>query len=137
MTRTVECIPPEASLKDAAIRMRALDVGSLPVCENDKLIGIVTDRDIATRGVADGCDPQRTSVRNCMTGELSYCFEDEDIAAAARMMEEKQIRRLPVLSRSKRLVGIVSLGDVATRVHDDRLSGEVLEKVSEPAMAQA
>ena len=137
MTRNVECIPPQTSLTQAAQKMNALDVGSLPVCDNDRLTGIITDRDIAIRAVAEGRDPNQTTARECMTSQLIYCFEDEDVSEAARIMEVRQIRRLPVLSRNKRLVGMVSLGDIATRVQDDRLSGEVLEKVSEPAIAHA
>ena len=132
MTRNVEEIPPQATLRDAAQRMRSLDVGALPVCENNKLVGMITDRDITVRAVADGCDPQRSTVREAMTGQIVFCYEDEDVQRAARMMEEKQIRRLPVFDRNQRLCGIVSLGDLATRLRNDRLSGEVLEQVSEP-----
>jgi CBS domain-containing protein len=134
MTRNVEEIAPEATLMEAAERMRSLDIGALPVCENDKLVGMITDRDIAVRAVADGQDPSRARVRDAMTGQLFYCYEDEDVREAAKLMEEKQIRRLPVFDRSGRVCGIVSLGDIATRVHDERLSGEVLEQVSEPAI---
>jgi CBS domain-containing protein len=93
---------------------------------------MITDRDITVRAVADGRDPRQSTVREAMTGQAIFCYEDEEIERAARLMEEKQIRRLPVFDRNQRLCGIVSLGDLATRLGDDRLSGEVLEQVSEP-----
>jgi CBS domain-containing protein len=135
MTRDIQDISTDSTLKNAAETMRALDVGALPVCENNKLAGMITDRDIAIRAVAEGRDPNRTSVRDAMSGPLIYCFEDEDVSKAIALMEEKQIRRLPVLDKNHRLCGIVSLGDLATRVRDDRISGEVLERVSEPSAA--
>lgn len=110
--------------------MKALDVGSLPVSENRKLLGIITDRDITIWAVAEGHDPT-TRVSEAMTPELIYCFEDQSPEEAAQVMERHQIRRLPILSRSHELVGIVSLGDLAVRYRDDRLSGQVLEEVSE------
>jgi len=133
MTRNAECIKPDASVQEAAKRMKSLDVGALPVCDNDRLVGVITDRDIAVRSAAEGRDPKADRVQATMTPELVYCFEDEDAADAARRMQEKQIRRLPVLNRDKRLVGIVSLGDLAVEARDDKLSGETLERVSEPA----
>ena len=132
MTRDIQDIPPEATLKQAAETMRSLDVGALPVCENNRVIGMLTDRDIAMRAVAEGYDPNEAHVRDAMTGELIYCYEDDTVENAAKLMEEKQIRRLPVMDRNQRLCGIVSLGDLATRTRDDRMSGEVLEQVSEP-----
>ena len=137
MTRGVECTRPTDSIAHAAERMRDLDVGSLPVCgDGDRLEGMITDRDITIRAVSSGRDPQQTRVRDVMTPNLVYCFDDQDVTEAAEMMEEHQIRRLPVLSRDKRLVGIMSLGDLAVRTGDDELSGEALEQVSEPARAQ-
>jgi len=133
MTRNAECIKPDASVQEAAKRMKSLDVGALPVCDNDRLVGVITDRDIAVRSAAEGRDPKADRVQATMTPELVYCFEDEDAADAARRMQEKQVRRLPVLNRDKRLVGIVSLGDLAVEARDDKLSGETLERVSEPA----
>lgn len=137
MTQDIQDIPPGATLKQAAQTMRSLDVGALPVCENNKVIGMITDRDIATRAVAEGRDPGEAQVRDAMTGELIFCYEDDTVENAAAIMEEKQIRRLPVMDRNQRLCGIVSLGDLATRNRDDRLSGEVLERVSEPKMPHA
>jgi CBS domain-containing protein len=137
MTRDIQDVAPEATLKQAAEAMRSLDVGALPVCQNNKVIGMITDRDIAVRAVAEGRDPNQAQVRDAMTGELIYCYEDDTVESAARLMEEKQIRRLPVMDRNQCLCGIVSLGDLATRNRDDRLSGEVLERVSEPKVQHA
>ena len=97
---------------------------------------MLTDRDIVVRIIADQRDPKRTTVTEAMTTGVTYCFEDEDVQKAARLMVERQIRRLPVLNRDKRLVGIVSLGDLAVQTEDTQLSGEVLEYVSEPATPQ-
>jgi CBS domain-containing protein len=133
MTPEVEVISPEATIQEAAQKMSQLDVGPLPVCDGEQLVGMLTDRDIAVRAVAEGCDPTTTTVREAMTPDLVYCFEDQAIQEAARLMEQYQIRRLPILNRSKRLVGIVSLGDLAVSTSDQPLAGEVLEQVSEPS----
>jgi CBS domain-containing protein len=133
MTETVEVVAPDTSLYEAARRMRDLDVGALPVCDGDRLVGMLTDRDLTVRAVAEGRDPKSEPVRKSMTPEIAYCFEDQTAAEAEEIMAEKQIRRLPVLNRDKRLVGIVSLGDLATRTHEARAVGKTLEKVSEPA----
>jgi CBS domain-containing protein len=136
MTREVECTSPEATLQQAALRMRELDVGLLPVCGHDRLTGTISDRDMVIRAVADGRDPKTFTVYDVMTPEVVYCFEDQDLSTAAQLMQEKQIRRLPVLSRDKRLVGIISLGDVAVESHNDRLSGHTLAAVSEHAHSE-
>jgi CBS domain-containing protein len=133
MTRNPDVVSPNATLEEAARKMDQLDVGPLPVCDGDRLIGMVTDRDITTRATSAGKDPRSTPIAEAMTRDLVYCFEDQDVRDAARIMEDKQIRRVPVLSREHRLVGIVSLGDLATDTRDDRMTGEVLERVSEPA----
>ena len=132
MTPHTRCVPPETSLAEAARLMRELDVGSLPICDNDRLAGIVTDRDIAVRGVADERDPKQTPVRDVMTPGIVYVYDDEGVDQASHVMEEHQIRRLAVLNRGKRLVGIVSLGDIALR-GSAVLSGDALQAVSEPA----
>jgi CBS domain-containing protein len=132
MTQYVEVISPELSIQEAAKQMRALDVGVLPVCNGDRLVGMLTDRDLTIRAVAEGRDPKITRVEEVMTPEIAYCFEDQDIEEAERVMEKHQIRRLPVLNREKRLVGIVSLGDFATK-DDETRAGETLERVSEPS----
>jgi CBS domain-containing protein len=133
MTRGCECIPPDSTLQEAAQRMKQLDVGPLPVCADDRLAGMLTDRDIVLRAVAEGRDPKATRVRDVMTPHVTYCFEDQDVAEAARIMREKQIRRLVVLNRDKRLAGILSLGDIAVDAGDEHLTGETLERISEPA----
>jgi CBS domain-containing protein len=133
MTPKVEIVHPDAALREAAEKMSQLDVGPLPVCDGERLVGMLTDRDITVRATAKGCDPNTTKVRDVMTPDVVYCFEDQDVETAAQMMEMRQIRRLPVLNREKRLVGIVSLGDVAVKTGDQNLAGEALERVSEPA----
>jgi CBS domain-containing protein len=135
MTRGVECVHPSDTLTHAARRMAELNVGSLPVCgDNDKLVGIITDRDITIRATAASRDPEATRVDDIMTPEIFCCFEDQDIAEAVQRMEDRQVRRLAVLNDDNRLVGILSLGDLAVKAANDRLSGEALERVSEPAM---
>ena len=136
MTPEVEVISPEATIQEAAQRMQNLDVGPLPVCDGDRLVGILTDRDITVRVVAAGYNPTTTKVREAMTAEIIYGFEDQDIQEAARLMEQYQIRRLPILNRDKRLVGIAALGDLAVRTANPALAGEILEHVSEPAKPQ-
>jgi CBS domain-containing protein len=133
MTPGVEVITPEATIQEAAQKMSQLDVGPLPVCDGEQLVGMLTDRDITIRAVAEGCDPTTTPVHEAMTPEIVYCFEDQEVYEAARLMEQYQIRRLPILNRNKRLVGIVSLGDLAVSTGNARQAGEVLEQVSEPA----
>jgi len=132
MSKTVTWIGPETSLQAAAKKMRDLDVGCLPVGKNDKLVGMITDRDIACRGVARGRDPAKTTIGRVMSKGITYCFDDQDIKDAAHLMEKKQIHRLPVLNRDKRMVGILSVGDLATHV-SNRLTGEVVEAVSRHA----
>jgi CBS domain-containing protein len=132
MTPGVEVINPEASIYEAAEKMSHLDIGPLPVCEGDRLIGMLTDRDITVRAVAAGRDPRTTQVRDIMTPDVVYGFDDEEIHTAARLMAQYQIRRLPVLNRSKQLVGMVALGDLALHPGAQAVTAEVLEQVSEP-----
>ena len=133
MTREVEVISPRASIEEAARKMDQLNVGPLPVCDGSRLVGMITDRDITVRATAAGEDPRTARVGETMTKDVVYCFEDQDVSDAAQMMQIQQVRRLPVLDRSKRLVGIVALGDLATDMRDNRVSGDVLEQVSERA----
>jgi CBS domain-containing protein len=132
MTSDVEIVSPDTPLRDAAQRMRDTDTGFLPVGENDQLVGTLTDRDITIRAVAEGKDPNSAKVRDAMSENLVYCFDDQDSSEAAELMAEKQLRRLPILSRDKRLVGVVSLGDLATRTGDDDVVGQTVEDISEP-----
>lgn len=112
MTPSVDVVGPETTIHDAAIRLRDEDVGALPVGENDRLIGMVTDRDIAVRGVASDPVSGDKAVRDVMSERIYYCFEDEDAQRAAEVMGEHKVRRLPVLNRDKRLVGIVAVADL-------------------------
>ncbi len=133
MTREVEVIDPNATVAEAAEKMKALDIGPLPVCDGMTVLGMVTDRDIAIRSAAAGQDPTTTKVRDVMTPDIEYLFDDQDLDDAAKLMAEKQIRRLVVLNREKRLVGIISLGDIAVDGNKDKLTGQTLESISEPA----
>lgn len=132
MTRNVEVVHPDDTLQEAAEKMKELDIGPLPVCDDGKLVGILTDRDIAVRAVAEGQDPWTDKVRDVMTPEVVSCCADQDVADAVRLMKEKQIRRLVVLDNEKRLVGILSLGDVALHT-SEQLAGATLEEVSKPS----
>jgi CBS domain-containing protein len=131
MTPDPELIDPTSSIRDAAQRMKNEDIGALPVGENDRLIGMVTDRDITLRAVAEGRDPSSTTVRDVMSEKIYYCFEDDDVEDAAKCMAENQVRRLPILNRDKRLTGIVSLADIAQT--GEECEKTALEGVSEPS----
>jgi CBS domain-containing protein len=130
MTTKVQLTDPGAKLKDAAALMREGDFGLLPVGANDRLVGTITDRDITIRAVAEGRDPNTTTVADVMSEGIRYCFEDQDIEEAAQLMSEAQVRRLPVLNRDKRLVGIVALADLATESGASRSAGAALSGVS-------
>jgi CBS domain-containing protein len=112
MSTDVKVCAPEDSLREAAQLMKQIDAGILPVGENDRLIGMISDRDIAIRGMAAGLGPD-TPIREAMSQDICYCYEDEDLEDVAANMGDVQVRRLPVLNRDKRLVGIISLGDIA------------------------
>jgi CBS domain-containing protein len=131
MTAHARSVSPDTTLVEAAGLMRELDVGALPVCEGDDLTGMVTDRDLVVRGVADGVDPTTARVSDVMSGAVEAITADEEVENAVRIMEQRQIRRLPVLDNAKRLVGIVSLGDIATS-SNPAFSGTALRDVSEP-----
>lgn len=132
MTRGVECASPDDTLQEAAAKMRALDIGPLPVCQDGRLVGMITDRDITVRATAEGAAPLLIRVGDVMTPEVISCYGDEDVVDAARLMEQRQVRRLVVLDRNKRLVGIVSLGDIAIETGDVQTAGITLEAVSDP-----
>src|SRR5258708_36496553 len=114
MTREAETIPPDASLQQAAAAMEALGVGSLPVCDGQRLVGAITDRDIVIRGVAAGLSPVEGQVADCMTEDIAYAFCDEEADEVLERMKTLQVRRIAILDRNKTLAGIVSLGDIAT-----------------------
>lgn len=109
MMRNVEAIGPTATLQEAAAKMRALDTGLLPVCDGDRLLGMLTDRDITVRAIAAGDDPAGVTVQQIMTPDVVFCLEDDAAEVAVRLMEDYQVRRLPVLDREHRLIGMVSL----------------------------
>jgi len=131
MTRDVRVANPAETLEDAARTMADLDAGFLPVGENDKLVGIITDRDIAIRGVGCGCAPD-TKIRDVMSEEVKYCYADDDVDDILNNMAVQQIRRLPVIDRDKRLVGAVSISDLATNGEMAR-SGEALGEIARPS----
>lgn len=128
MTPDVELIRPDATIQQAAQVMTRIDVGALPVAENDQLVGMVTDRDIVIRAIAQGRGPD-TPIREVMTDEVKYCYEDEDIEDVASKLGDQQLHRLPVLNRDKRLVGIVALADVAVAGGNDP-AGEAVSGIS-------
>jgi CBS domain-containing protein len=134
MTTNVECVWPDDTLQEAAFKMKEMEIGPLPVCERNRVVGMLTDRDITVRGVALGCDPQTTRVRDVMTPEVIYCYEDEEAEEAERLMQTRQVRRILVVDRNERLVGIVSLGDLAAETGNRERVGQVLQDISEPAM---
>ena len=132
MTRDVEILQPDDTLHLAAQKMRDRDIGFLPVCDGESLMGVLSDRDIAIRALADAMDINVMLGRDLMTTPAIYCFDDQDVTEAAKIMGENQIRRLVVLNReTERLVGVISLGDLARNGITD-ISGKVLQKVSEP-----
>lgn len=122
-------IDPREPLTDIAERMRKDDIGALPVGENDRLIGMVTDRDIVVRGLGDGSDPIQLTARDVMTEPIVYCTANEELEDAVRIMERNQVRRLPVIDENRRMVGMLSLGDVAATA-SAMLSAETLRAVS-------
>ena len=129
MTPNPHYIGPDETLIEAAAQMKELNVGILPVCSENRLVGVLTDRDIAIRAVANGLDPCHVPVRSVMSRLIVSCFDDQDEEVAANIMGTNRIRRLPVLDREEHLVGIISLGDLAVRTHDD-VALRVLEHVS-------
>lgn len=132
MTEVVDLVDPETKITDAARKMRDNDVGALPVGDGDHLVGLLTDRDIVVRAIAESKDPGSYTVRETMSERIFYCFDDQTAGEVAANMGEIQIRRLPVVDRDKRLVGIVSLGDLSTG-GANREAGEALGRISEAA----
>ena len=130
MSTDVQLINPDQTIREAAQMMVEIDAGALPVAENDRLVGMITDRDIAVRAVALG-KPAETKVRDIMSGEVLYCFEDEELMHISRNMSDMKVRRLPVVNRDKRLVGLISFSDVA-RHETPTTVGRMAARVSEP-----
>ena len=133
MTKNVECIEPTLPIAKAAQKMRDLDIGFLPICENDRLLGTVTDRDITIRSVAQGRDPRLATVSEIMTQEAFSCYDDEDVESVGQAMQEKEVRRMLILDRQEKLVGVVSLGDIAKTTGESGLAGETLGEIVEAA----
>lgn len=136
MSDDVETVRPEATLKEAAKKMADLDLGFLPVGDDERLVGMITDRDIAVRAVAQGKDPAKTKVKDVISGRVLYCYDDADVEEAANDMARLQIRRMPIVDRDKRLVGVLSLADIAIK-HDCERAGLALEAVVQPNGAGA
>jgi CBS domain-containing protein len=133
MAKDVECIGPETPISKAAQKMRERDIGFLPVCDNDRLIGTLTDRDITIQSVAQGRDPRLAPVREIMNPQVFYCYEDEEIEKVGQYMQEKEVRRMVILNRQKRLVGVMSLGDIARASGAKQLAGETLGHIADAA----
>jgi CBS domain-containing protein len=134
MTPQAEVISPDATTEDAAALMKTLDIGVLPVCDEEGLVGILTDRDLVVRVLAATRDPKAMLVGEAMTPSVVYCFDDDELEHAAAVMAGQQIRRLPVLNKNRKLVGIVSVGDIVVNTQDHQLTGKVLEDVSQPSL---
>lgn len=130
MTPYIECVALETTIQDASETMKTRDVGSLLVCNHDRFVGFLTDRDITVRASAQGRDPAATTVQEILTPRVVTCFLDQSIEEAAELMQRNQIRRLVVVDRQDRLVGIVSLGDLALRQDDKEVTTAILESVS-------
>lgn len=130
MSKKPDFIPPTMNLTDASKEMLKYDFGFLPIGENDRLIGTVTDRDITIRAIAKGKDPNKTLVKDVMTDEILYCFEEDELEKAAQSMGEEQIHRLVVLNKDKRMTGVLSIGDLARSDEDNKLLGLVIKMIS-------
>jgi len=131
MTTNVECVAPEASLKELATKMKTLDVGFVPICDNDRLAGTVTDRDIVVRGIAGGVDVTTGKAKDVMTKDVHWCFDDQEVKDVAELMRDKEVRRMLILNKDKRLVGVVSIGDISKV--EEKESGKTLKDITEAA----
>ena len=132
MSRDVQIISPDGTIKEAAQQMRKGNFGMMPVGENDRMIGTISDRDIVIRAVAEGKDPS-TKVREIMSEGIVWAYEEDSVDDAAKLMGDRQIRRLPIVNADKRLVGIVALGDFAVVSADIEVAGEALSEISKPS----
>lgn len=133
----VEIALPEATLTKAALKMRTSDVGFLPVCEDRRVVGIVTDRDIVVRAIAEGRDPDRTRVEEVMSSDPICCNEDDTLGEALELMRREKVRRLPVVTAARKLIGVLSLGDVASRGAEEAPVQEALAEIREPEPVSA
>lgn len=130
MSKNPQILSPQNTLREAAEKMRKLDVGFLPIGENDRLVGALTDRDLVTRAISAG-KTATTAIKDVMSERIHYCMENDSLEKAAEMMSRFQIRRLAVLNDNKRLVGVISLGDIATKSHNAALAAKLAEAVCE------
>jgi CBS domain-containing protein len=131
MTTNVECVSPEMSLVEMAQKMKTLDVGFLGICDKDRLIGTVTDRDIVIRGIAGGLEASSYTARDVMTPDVHWCYEEDNVKDVAGKMRDKEVRRMLILNAEKRLVGVVSLGDISKV--EEKESGKTLKDITEAA----
>jgi CBS domain-containing protein len=131
MTTNVECIAPQTSVVDLAQKMKSLDVGFLAICENDRLVGTVTDRDIVIRGIATGRDVNTCTASDIMSHDVYWCYEEDNVKDVAERMRDKEVRRMLLLNKEKRLVGVVSLGDISKV--EEKESGKTLKDITEAA----
>jgi len=131
MTTDVECVSPDTGVRDLANKMKTLDVGFIPVCDNDRLVGTVTDRDIVIRGIAGGKDIDSTTAQDIRTKEVHWCYEEDDVKDVAKLMREKEVRRMLILNKDKRLVGVVSIGDISKV--EEKVGGKTLHDIAEAA----
>ncbi len=130
MSRIVEVIDADSPIQSAAEMMRNSDIGMLPVREGDRLVGILSDRDITVRATASGLDPTKTEVKDVVTPGVTYCFENQSVEEAAKLMQANRLRRLVVLNQQKKLAGIVSIGDLAAKTEVTQLVGQTVKGVS-------
>ena len=131
MTTNVECVAPDAGIQELANKMKTLDVGFVPICEDDRLAGTVTDRDIVVRCLAGGKDPGTCKASDIMTKNVFWCFEDQDVKDVAKQMRDNEVRRMLILNQGKRLVGVVSIGDISKV--EEKETGKTLEDITEAA----
>jgi len=133
MTANVECISSSMPIAKVAETMRDMDIGFIPVCENDKVVGTVTDRDITIRSVAQGRDPRLAPVSEVMTQTVFHCYEDEEVDSVALAMQQSEVRRMLIFDRQDNLVGVISLGDIAKASGEERIAGETLGQIADAA----
>lgn len=136
MTPDVVTLSPTSKATQAAEAMKSLNVGAIPICDGKRLLGMVTDRDLVVRVMAEHRNPETEMIRSIMTTDVDYCYEDQTVEEAAQVMQDRQVRRMPIINHDKELVGIVSLGDVAMKGTDQSTTAEALEQISQPAAPQ-
>jgi CBS domain-containing protein len=136
MTHDVVTLAPTSKVTQAAEAMKSLNVGAIPICDGGRLLGMVTDRDLVVRVIAEHRNPETETINNIMTTDVDYCYEDQTVEEAAHVMEDRQVRRMPIVNHDKELVGIVSLGDVAVKGADKSTTADALEQISQPIPPQ-